>query len=146
MRNILLKGVALPSLSKTHALTFYNLLQYIVFFFLFLLLLLFLLLFFFFLKGCPLCRLTQSSVLIRTHFHSNRLQNLFNAHVSVPVPNGRTLFGFQGTGSRIDAIHVDFGNETDFRGYGGVLLGTVNAQLIESAVVVGLMMIMMIMI
>mmetsp|Transcript_2778 Transcript_2778/g.3951 ORF Transcript_2778/g.3951 Transcript_2778/m.3951 type:complete len:192 (-) Transcript_2778:57-632(-) len=89
------------------------------------------------LKRRSLGRLTQSPVLIRTHFHPNRLQNLFDPHVSVPVSHRRQFFGFEGTGSRFDAIHVDLGNETDLRGDGGVLFGTMNAQLIKAAVVVG---------
>jgi hypothetical protein len=79
--------------------------------------------------------LTQSSVLVTAHFHPNRLQNLFNAHISVPVSHGRQLFLFNGARLGINATHIDFRDKADFWGDCGVLFGTKNAQLVKATIV-----------
>lgn len=83
-------------------------------------------------------RLSQSSILIRAHFHADTLQDLFNPHVAVPVSHGRQFFRLDGTRFRIDAIHVDFGHEADFGRDRGIFLGAMNSQLVKSAVMLGL--------
>lgn len=90
------------------------------------------------LKGRSFGRLSQSSVLIRAHFHTDTLQDLFDPHIAVPVSHGWQFLRLDGPCSRIDTAHVDFGNKADLRRDGGIFVGTVNSQLVKSAIVVGL--------
>jgi hypothetical protein len=73
--------------------------------------------------------------LIGAHFHSNGLQNLFKSHVSIPVSHGGQLFTLESAGLRIDAVHIDFRDETNRRSGSRILLWAVNAQLIEPTIV-----------
>jgi hypothetical protein len=79
--------------------------------------------------------LTQSSVLVTAHFHTNGLQNLFNSHISVPVSNGRQLFLFNGARLGIDTTHIDFRDKADIWGDGWVLFGTKYTQLVKATIV-----------
>jgi hypothetical protein len=79
--------------------------------------------------------LTQSSILVTAHFHTNGLQNLFNTHVSVPVSNGRQLFLFDGARLGIDTAHIDFRDKANLWRDCGVLFGTKYAQLVKATIV-----------
>ncbi len=89
-------------------------------------------------KGSSFGRLSQSSILIRTHFHANALQDLLDSHVAIPVSHGRNFILGDDTRSRNDTTHVDFGDELNVRGGGRVLFCTMNTQLIKSAVMLRL--------
>ena len=90
------------------------------------------------LKGGSFCWLSKSSVLIRTHFCANRLQDLLNPHVSIPIAHGRNLLLVDHTRLGIDGRHVNFRDETHFRRDRWVLFGAVNSQLVEATVMVSL--------
>lgn len=87
------------------------------------------------LKDGSLLGLPQSSILIATHFHSNRLQNLFNTHVAIPIAHGWQFFLLDQPRLGLDTRHVDFGNKSDYGRDGGILVGASNFELIKSTVV-----------
>lgn len=80
---------------------------------------------FFLLKRRPIGRLTKPSILIATHIHPNRLQDLFHSHVTIPITHGRQFVQIDIARLGIDAIHIDLGNKLDIGRYGGIIVGTV---------------------
>jgi hypothetical protein len=83
--------------------------------------------------------LSQSSILIGAHLHTNTLQDLFNSHIPIPVSHGRQFLSFDGSRSRVNARHVDFGHKSNLRRDGRILFGAMNTKLIKSTIMLGLM-------
>jgi len=71
--------------------------------------------------------LSQSTILVGAHFHSDRLQNLFDSHVSVPVAHGWDPVLLDNTGPRIDTVHIDFRNEANIWRDARVIVWATNA-------------------
>lgn len=86
----------------------------------------------------PFSWLPQSAILIRTHFHSNTLQNLFNPHIAIPVSHCWHFVRLDYSSPRVHTIHIDFGDESNFRWYSWVVIRAMNPKLIETAIVLRL--------
>ena len=90
------------------------------------------------LKRSPLLRLPHLTIVRTSHLRPQTNQHLLHAHISIPISRSRD-FGIDNLPSvGIDAAHVDFGNEADFGGYGGVAFGDGDAQFVETHFVLGL--------
>ena len=83
-------------------------------------------------------RLPQSSILLTAHFHSNRLQNLFNAHIPIPVFHRGEFVLFDDARFGINAGHVDFRCKSNVRWNGRIIVRTMNFKLIKSSIVLRL--------
>jgi hypothetical protein len=73
-----------------------------------------------------LSRLTNSTILIRTHFHSKSNQYLFHTHVAIPAAQSR-YFTVENFSILIDTGHVNAGNETDFWWFSRILVCALDA-------------------
>ena len=83
-------------------------------------------------------RLPQSSILLTAHFHSDRLQNLFNAHIPIPISHRGEFVLLDDTRFRINAGHVDFRRKSNVRWYGRIIVRASNFELIKSSIVLSL--------
>ncbi len=96
--------------------------------------------FFFFLKRQSLLRLSSPSIFRTRHLCPQTNQNLFHPHIPIPILRRWDLGINNFSRSRIDAVHVDFGDEAYPGGCGGIGFGDGDAQFVEAAVVLGLFM------
>lgn len=84
------------------------------------------------LKRSSFCWLTQSSILIRTHLHPNRLQDLLNTHVAVPGSHRREFARVDVASFGIHTVHVDFGNKLDVGRTGRVIVRAVDEEFVPA--------------
>lgn len=90
------------------------------------------------LERSPLLRLPHLPIVRTSHLGPQTNQHLLHAHIPIPISRSRD-FGIDNIPSvGIDAAHVDFGNEADFGGHGGVAFGDGDAQFVEAHFVLGL--------
>lgn len=89
-------------------------------------------------KSQSLCWLSQSPILIWTHLHADWLQDLFYSHVSVPIAHSWQLLLLDNASFRVNTVHIDLWHEFHLRRNSRIFFGTVNVQLIEAAIMVGL--------
>ena len=90
------------------------------------------------LEGATFWGLLQPPILVRTHLIAQTQQVLFYSHVSVPSPHGRQAAVQNRSSFWIDARHINPGHEMDDGGHGRVFIRAVDAELIESTIVMWL--------
>ena len=81
--------------------------------------------------------LACSSIYVGAHLHPNRLQDLLDPHISVPILHGGE-FAHDDFTMFVRTAHGDFRDKTDIGGLRGVRVGAMNSDFVEPIRIVSL--------